>query len=280
MAEHRHPAAWLRTACLQAAGTPGEVETNLAELNDAAARAAAAGANVLVTPEMFLTGYALSPAELDRLTDQPLFEEVCTTARRHSLSIVAGLPRRREDGAVTNCATLIDDNGEIRANHAKAHLYGDLDRNLFHPGDTTATLTTLHGIRVALLVCYDVEFPEATRLAALAGAQVALVPTALMHPYSFVATTLLPARAWENQIYVAYANRIGTEIGTEGELTFVGHSAIYAPDGTALASADATPDLLIADMDTTVVERARAKNPYLRDRREELYGGLSRAGET
>ena len=107
------------------------------------------------------------------------------------------------------------------------------------------------------------------RATALAGADLIVVPTAQMQPFEFVADTVIPARAWENQVYLAYANHIGDE----GTLRYVGRSAIYAPDGSApagVASADA-PELLVAQINPTTIAQARAANPYLADRRPALY---------
>ncbi|CAM5504952.1 Aliphatic amidase [Streptomyces glaucescens] len=85
----------------------------------------------------------------------------------------------------------------------------------------------LDGLRIGLMICYDVEFPENIRAHALAGTDLLLVPTAQMHPFQFVAEHLVPVRAFENQMYVAYVNRVGAE----DEFEFVGLSTLAGPDG-------------------------------------------------
>ncbi|NWJ69658.1 hypothetical protein HX744_03595 [Pseudonocardia sp. ICBG1122] len=126
---------------------------------------------------------------------------------------------------------------------------------------------TWNGWGLGLLVCYDVEFPETVRALALAGADAVLVPTANMLPYDHVPRVLVPARAWENQVYVAYANWCGTE----GSLTYGGLSCVAGPAG-AVVRAGRDPELLVAELDRSALAVSRRANPYLADRRPDLYG--------
>lgn len=114
------------------------------------------------------------------------------------------------------------------------------------------------------------EFPENVRAHALAGTDLLLVPTALMHPAQIVAESVVPVRAFENQLYIAYANRTGPE----GEFEFVGLSALAGPDGTVRARAGRGEELVVGDADPETLRRSRGENPYLRDRRPALYTGL------
>jgi predicted amidohydrolase len=113
-----------------------------------------------------------------------------------------------------------------------------------------------------------VEFPEAVRALAMAGAELVAVPTALIEPFDIVSRTLVPARAFENQVYVAYAGMCGRE----GNLGYCGLSCIVGPDGRDLARAGTDPALLCADIDPAGIAAGRKANPYLCDRRAELYG--------
>jgi predicted amidohydrolase len=121
------------------------------------------------------------------------------------------------------------------------------------------------------MICYDVEFPELVRAHALAGTDLLLVPTANMHPFQLVAESLIPVRAWENQMYVAYANRVGHE----GEFEFFGLSTLAGPDGVARTRAGRGEELVLADLDPALLAASRAANPYLKDRRPGLYGSLA-----
>jgi len=128
-------------------------------------------------------------------------------------------------------------------------------------------MTELDGVPVGILICYDIEFPEPVRTLALDGAAIVLVPTALTRPYGFVAHTLVPARAWEDQVFVVYADRCGSE----GDLDYVGLSTIAGPDGKIVAQAGDSETLLIAEIDLDARERARSLFNYLEERRPELY---------
>ncbi|CAM5325329.1 carbon-nitrogen hydrolase family protein [Streptomyces griseorubiginosus] len=261
----------MRTALLQSSGRPGSVEGNLKVLDEAAASAAAAGAALLAAPEMFLTGYAIGD-DIGRLAEEADGEgadAVAEIAVRHGLAVAYGYPERSGD-TVFNSAQLISADGTRLANYRKTHLFGCFERDHFTPGEQPVVQAELGGLRVGLMICYDVEFPENVRAHALAGTDLLLVPTAQMHPFQFVAESLVPVRAWENQMYVAYVNRVGEE----GEFDFVGLSVLAGPDGVARARAGRGADLVLADADPAFLAASREANPYLKDRRPGLYGSL------
>ncbi|MGD9484299.1 carbon-nitrogen hydrolase family protein [Streptomyces sp. TRM70308] len=268
----------LRTALYQGPGGTPTPRQAVEAFARAARRAAAAGARLLVTPELSLTGYARTPRELAELAepaDGPAARAIGEIAAEHRLALHYGYPERGEDGAVHNAAQLIGPDGTPLANYRKTHLFGDFERGCFTPGQESVVQADLDGVRLGLLVCYDVEFPEAVRAHALAGTELLLVPTALMRPYEIVPQAVVPVRAWENQLYLAYANRHGRE----GDLDFAGMSCLVAPDGTVRARAGAGEDLVLADVDRDALAAFRAENTYLTDRRPELYPSLSRQGE-
>ncbi|GCD97764.1 carbon-nitrogen hydrolase family protein [Embleya hyalina] len=256
---------------LQSPGSPGDPESNLVELRRAAERARHRGLDVLVTPEMFVTGYDIDRPLAD-LARSDLLDPVRRIARTCRVAIVVCLPEIASSGAprMYNTAYFVDSHGEVRGRHRKSHLFGDLDRRLFEPGDRPFTMVDYHGVRIALMICYDVEFPENVRAAAIAGAHLVAVPTAQMEPFAFVADHLIRARAWENQIYVAYANHSGKERAT----TYVGGSSVVGPSGEVLARIEAETGMADAWIDTTAVAAAQRANPYLRDRRPGLYRAL------
>ncbi|MBT2509074.1 carbon-nitrogen hydrolase family protein [Streptomyces sp. ISL-98] len=261
----------LRTALLQSSGRPGSVDDNLRALDAAAGRAAAAGAGLLVCPEMFLTGYAID-ADVHRLAepaDGEAADTVADIAVRHGLAVLYGYPER--DGEVVyNSAQLIGPDGVRLANYRKTHLFGCFEEKWFTPGDDTVVQAELGGLRVGIMICYDVEFPENVRAHALAGTDLLLVPTALMHPAEFVAESVVPVRAFENQMYIAYVNRTGPE----GEFEFVGLSCLAGPDGVARARASRDPELVLGDVDPELLRASRENNPYLQGRRPALYTSL------
>ncbi len=256
-------------AVWQMAPTIADVAANLARLADAAGRARAAGATILVTPELALTGYDIGDLA-DADVSPALLDDLARIARDAGVALVVGLALR-EDGTTWNASAIIDRHGEVRGLYRKAHLFGDLDRSRFTPGDSPTVTTDLDGIRVATVICYDIEFPEPAREAALRGAHLLAIPTANMVPWTFVNEHVIPVRAFENQMYVAYANHIGTE----GATAYVGRSVIAAPDGTTGRAGPDEEALVVLPVDTEVVDRGRDAATYLTDRRPSLYGALT-----
>lgn len=277
----------LRIALLQSSGHPGETARNLKALDEAAGRAAAGGAGLLIAPELFLTGYAIGDGvrRLAEPADGPSGRAVARIAATHGLAVLYGYPERAGDtggtgdaggrggdgGAIFNSARLVGPDGAELANYRKTHLFGDFERAWFTPGDTPVVQATLGGVRLSIMICYDVEFPENVRAHALAGTDLLLVPTAQMHPFQFVAEALVPVRAFESQLYIAYVNRTGPE----GDFDFVGLSCLAGPDGTVKARAGRGEELAFGEVDPGLLAASRTANPYLADRRPELYTPLT-----
>ncbi|MFD3719462.1 carbon-nitrogen hydrolase family protein [Streptomyces sp. NPDC058674] len=262
----------LRTALLQSSGRLGDTADNLKTLDEAAERAAQRGAGLLVTSEMFLTGYALEVqdiADLAEPADGPSARAIGEIARRHGVAVLYGYPERAA-GAVFNAAQLVGPDGARLANYRKTHLFGSFEQGAFTPGDAPVVQADLGGLRVGIMICYDVEFPENVRAHALAGTDLLLVPTAQMHPFQFVAEQLVPVRAFENQMYIAYVNRTGPE----GEFEFVGLSCLASPDGITRTRAGRGEELVFGEADPELLNASRTTNPYLRDRRPGLYASL------
>ncbi len=263
----------MRIALYQGPADSGTVASNLGLMEERAREAASLGAHLLVLPEMFLTGYNLGRDRVHALAEPaagPSAQAASAIAQRHGIALLYGYPERDGD-AIYNAALLIDSEGQRRANYRKAHLFGPDERVTFVPGDSVATVVPIGGLQVGILICYDVEFPESVRLLALAGAELVAVPTALMPPYEFVPASMIPTRAFENQVFVAYANRCGEENG----LRYIGQSCVAAPDGSVLAAAGTDSTLIVADLDPLRYGASRDANTYFRDRRPELYAPLA-----
>ena len=255
-----------RIAAWQCEPGPLDVAGNLRRLDEACGAAAARQADVLVTPEMFTSGYAIGRAAAERLAEDPggpAETAVAEIARRHGLAVVYGHPLRAPGGRAYNAATMIGADGKVRGRHRKVHLFGDVDREQFVANSERPATFDLDGSRVGMLICYDVEFPESVRSLALGGARTVLVPTANMIGCEQVQEILVRARACENGIGVVYANYCGADAVFE----YNGLSTICGPRGEVLAQAGPTgEELIIADV---TVEPA---GTYLADRRADLYG--------
>ena len=254
-----------RIAAWQCRPGPLDVSGNLRRLAGACAVAAARGVDVLVTPEMFTTGYAITAGEVLRLAEEaggPTETAVAGLARRYQIGIAYGYPERAPDGSAYNAATLVGPDGVVRGRHRKVHLYGDLDREQFTASPAPPAAFDLGKTRAGMLICYDVEFPEAVRHLAADGARAVLVPTANMTGCEQVQDFLVRARACENGVSIAYANYCGAD----DEFTYNGTSVICGPGGEILAQAATDgEELIVADLP------APAAGTYLADRRAALY---------
>ncbi|MDR9752077.1 carbon-nitrogen hydrolase family protein [Pseudomonas sp. SZMC_28357] len=261
----------MRVALYQCPPLPLDVAGNLQRLHQLALEAK--GADLMVVPEMFLTGYNIgvdAVSVLAEVYNGESAQQIARIAKTIGIAIAYGYPERAEDGQIYNAVQLIDAHGERLCNYRKSHLYGDLDHSMFSAGQAELPVVELNGWKLGLLICYDLEFPENARRLALAGAELILVPTANMVPFEFVADVTVRARAFENQCYVAYANYCGHE----GEIQYCGQSSLAGPDGNRLAQAGLDEALIVGELDRQLMLDSRAANRYLLDRRPELYDTL------
>ena len=263
----------MRVALFQGPAVAGEVAANIDAIARAAEKAADRGAEVLITPEMSATGYNIGELSAQRAEPKegPIFDAVATVARHAGLAVLYGYPERAE-GGIFNAVALVNSDGSALAHYRKTHLFGDLDRGLFAPGDDLVVQLELGGLTCGLAICYDMEFPEVARAHADAGTDVLLAPTGLMAPFEVVSTVLVPARAYENQLFTVYVNRCDVE----DDLDYCGLSCAVGPDGADLARAGSGEELLVVDLDPDLLTRSRAINTHLADRRTDLYSTSDR----
>ncbi|HEY6493541.1 MAG TPA: carbon-nitrogen hydrolase family protein [Trebonia sp.] len=255
-----------RVAAWQCLPGPLDVAGNLRRLDAICAAAAARRVEVLVTPEMFTSGYAIGRAQAVRLAEDaggPTEAAVADIARRHRLAIVYGYPERAPGGGAYNAAAMIGPDGVVQGRHRKVHLYGDVDREQFTASPERPRAFGYDASTVGMLICYDVEFPESVRRLAVDGARALFVPTANMIGCEQVQEILVRARACENNLGLVYANYCGADDVFE----YNGLSMVCGPRGEVLAQADAkSEELVIADLPDG------STGTYLADRRADLYG--------
>lgn len=254
----------MRLAIYQMQAKAGNVAANLFRIESAVLKAAAQGANLLVAPELALPGYGAGPAmaALAEAPDGASWKRLASVSRDAGVAIIAGFAQK--DGETVYNSALFVDGDKPPVVYRKSHLYGPYERGLFAAEKPSAHIIEHAGITFGMLICYDVEFPENVRRLAQAGAQAVLVPTAL--PASdhadFIARKMIPVRAFENQLFVAYVNHCGAD----DRFAYAGLSGVAAPDGTLLAAAgDGSEELLIADLDPSAFQQAAEQNPYLAD---------------
>jgi 5-aminopentanamidase len=256
----------MRIAALQMRAVPGDPEANLARIERAAHDVAAKGADLLVAPELAVTGYGAGDAilKLAETGAGKTAHRLGALAEATGVAVIAGFAER--DGETVYNSALLADKGGTTDIYRKSHLYGPYERSLFSAERPSDHVITFHGMKIGMLICYDVEFPENVRRLALAGAQAVLVPTALPSSdhAALIARKMIPVRAFENQIFVAYVNHCGAD----SRFAYAGLSGIAAPDGTMLAEAGMhDEELLIADLLPQDYAASAAENTYLTDLR-------------
>jgi predicted amidohydrolase len=264
-----------RIAIVQEDSFLGDTSRNLERACGIIQHAAEQGARLVLFPEMFLTGYGIKEDAryLAEEISGASIRRLKQAAQRYRIDVCMGFPELEPaSGKIFNSLACVSDRGRVRCVYRKIHLY-DQERGYFHPGSDVMLADTAVG-RAGFLICYDLEFPEHARVLALQGAQILLAATANMIPWCRHQDTYTQSRAMENQVFLAIANRIGRE----NETVFCGGSACVDPMGQILCHADdQTPTVMLADIETGALAAARNSSiDYLRDRRPEVYTGLSR----
>ena len=259
----------LRVALGQMDIALGDPEANLRTVQALAAEAAGAGAELLLLPELWGSGYDLQRAE--ELADElhtGLFSAVSALARHHRLAIAGSLLEWDPvEQRAYNTATLYDADGMPRGRYRKMHRFGPMDEvRYLGAGDEAPVLSTDWG-PAALAICYDLRFPELFRRYALEGARIMLLPSEWPVTRIEHWRTLMRARAIENQCFVVACNRIGRDRAN----TFGGRSGVIDPLGVTLVEGGDGVELLYATLDLDAIDVVRSVVPVWNDRRPELY---------
>ena len=251
----------LKIGLWQGSGVNGNVNANLDDIERRAEEAAQRGINLLVFPECYLTGYMSNRVvEIATLVTETVISRLEQISRHYNVALVIGSYKQINDG-VANVAFVIDPESGHIATYQKRMLFGSWEKAEFQRGASPQCFS-LNNVKIGVLICFDVEFPERVRELAQLGAEVVVVPTALMEPYDKIAKHLILTRALENQLFVAYVNRIGREDTIE----YLGQSIIAAPDGDTLAQLGETEEALLdADIDISKIAEAREEFSYLEE---------------
>ena len=260
----------MRIALVQSSPVFGDVGANLRALISAVA---SNEADFYVLPELCLSGYDFDDrAQIAPFAQEPGAEPLEALARaagERGAGIALGFAESTPSGKLYNSALLALPDGRRRV-YRKTHLFAR-EKLLFEPGDTGFFVEEFRGLRVGMAICFDWMFPESFRTLALLGADLVAHCANLVMPYCQRADY---ARAVENRVYVATANRVGTEERSGRRLTFTGESVLVAPDGEYLArlGTDA-PGVAVARVHPAKArdKRVPSGDDIFADRRPEMY---------
>jgi predicted amidohydrolase len=271
----------MRAVLIQAAPVEGDPEANVAAA--CAAIEAAAGADLVAFPEMFLGGFRIRRL---RAVPPDAFTRIGAAAREAGATVVIGGPEAvgdaasssadegssaavdggsssAADGALANSAFVFGPDGALAGVYRKTHLFG-AEREALIAGDELAPIYVA-GRRLGVMLCFDVEFPEVARTLALRGAELLVTLSANMEPFEDDHDAFVRSRALENERPHLYVNRTGTEAGA----VFVGRSQAVDAEGRVLAMAGSEPETLMVELPPP--GRADERTQYLAQRRPELY---------
>jgi len=274
-----------------------DVSANIGTAENEIRKAAKQGAQVICLPELFATKYFCQtedPAHFDfaEPIPGPTTRRFSALALELGVVLVVPLFERRAAGVYHNSAVVLDVTGELCGVYRKMHVPDDpqfYEKYYFAPGDQGYVVFDTAFARISVLICWDQWYPEAARLAALAGAQVIFYPTAI----GWLASETIEVRreqhdAWRtmqrshaisNCVFVATVNRVGEEVVGSGRdgLEFWGRSFACGPTGAVLDEARGdTNEILLVDCDFNAIEEQRRNWPFLRDRRVDTYAQLTK----
>ena len=259
---------------MKTAATP---EENIVIIKNMLQQAKAEGADMAILPEMCCCPYENSAfVKFAMPYDSPFLQEIATSARELGLYVVAGSVPLSSEGKIYNAAFVYSDKGELIALHRKVHLFdihvpgGQVFResDTFTAGKDVTTFNTPWG-KMGLIICYDIRFPELSRLLALEGAQAIFVPAAFN-------MTTGPAhweisfrmRALDNQVFM-----VGCAPARDMTSSYHswGHSMVADPWGSIIGQMDETEGVFTVELDMTRVDTVRQQLPLLKHRRTDLY---------
>lgn len=271
-----------KVALAQMSCKQGDKAQNAKKIENNVAHAKTQGAELVIFPELSLTGYTLRDQayELAETIPGPSTSVLEEMAKKANVHIVVGLPELSEktQSTIYNTAVLVGPNGFIgkyRKMYLPTHSVFE-EKRYFRPGYQTAAFSTKLG-KIGLIICYDVFFPEVSRLTRLKGAQLIVCISASPAVRRTFFETLTAARAIENTAFLAYVNLVGIEDG----LQFWGGSRLIGPNGKTIVKAKYDKeDLVIGEVDYADIKPVETFVPTLRDLRPEIFDKLKELAET
>ncbi|RXT07265.1 carbon-nitrogen hydrolase family protein [Ammoniphilus sp. CFH 90114] len=243
-----------------------EKEANIRRVLETMAMASANQANYVLFPELYTTGYFLGDRvyDLAETVEEDTITRVREQARRLNTGAIVGFPERVGE-KIYNSAAFIGRQGEILGTYRKSHLF-DHEKEYFSAGEKIPVFDTPEG-KFGIMITYDMEFPEMARVLAIKGAQIILILSSNMIPYQPYQHIYLRARAIENHVFVATANKVGLENDT----LFFGESEIIHPTGTSLYKSLNNEDLAVVPITLNETTSSKGVLNYMENRRPDLY---------
>lgn len=266
-----------KIACVQFDAELMNKEKNLQAMEDWVEKAAKENADLVIFPELALTGYECEDGYFAMAEEFPngvSLKRMAECAKKNNIYVIFGFVEKAidqlEDG-IYNSVALIGSNGEIKGKYRKVHLVEGVETKWFKRGKEYNVFDTPFG-KLGMMICWDTAFPEVARSLALKGAEIIAVPSAWEAPCDGDWDIVQSARSFDNVLYIAACNRVGTDTN----LTFFGKSKLVGPIGRTIVAAKDQEEMIVSELDLSVLPELR--NGYyvlLKDRQPETYSAIT-----
>lgn len=283
----------VRVGLVQRAVRPNQEQTIQSTL-EGIAEAARRGASLVCLQELFAGPYFCQtedPAAFESAepADGPLAQRMAQAARDYSVTLLVPYFEKRAEGIFHNSALIFGPEGKRLGHYRKMHIPDDpqfMEKYYFTPGDTGFISVDSPLGKLGPLICWDQWYPEAARLTAMQGARILLYPTAIGWLPSEKSSegaaqldawkTMQRSHAIANGVFVVAVNRVGQEGDKDTGIEFWGHSFVVDPLGRVLAEAGEGEEVLVCDLDMSLIGETRKWWPFFRDRRIDAFSGLTK----
>lgn len=233
------------------------------------------GAKIICLPEMFNTGYNLDLLgnniyDLAVTKSSEYVKGYCQYAKNNNVYLILPLTIKDEKGNIFNSALIIDNNGKIKGKYDKTHLF--LHEKRYYQAGNKFTIFNVENIKIGILICYDLGFPETARYLTLKGAEIIFVPSAWRIQDYNIWDLNTRQRALENNIFIVGVNRVGKE----DDLHLFGNSRIIDPNGEIIKEAPRDEEtIVVEELYLSKILKYRNYYRYLNERRNDLYGDFN-----
>ncbi len=265
----------VKVGLIQMESVLGDIKENQKKSLKLIKKSVKLGADIICLPEMFNTGYNLELLgdkiyKLAVSKDSKYVKKYQKIADENEISIILPITLKCDDLSIYNSALVINKNGNILGEYSKAHLF--LHEKRFFQSGNKFKIFKLDGLKIGVLICYDLGFPEAARVLTLKGADIIFVPSAWRIEDYDIWDLNTKQRALENNLFICGVNRVGKE----KDLHLFGNSRIVNPNGEIEKCAPKNEEaIVVKEIDISKVDKYRNYYKYLESRRNDLYGDFN-----
>jgi predicted amidohydrolase len=244
----------------------GRIDKNVEKALINIERLSAHGCNLAVLPEMWSSGFDYEGLEKAAFASADVLQQISLAARKNNIVVSGSLPEI-DGGKIYNTMYTVNSSGEIIAKYRKVHLFTLTGEDQHFGAGEKSCIVDIGGMDAGNMICYDIRFPELARTLVTAGAKIIVVSAQWPEARCMHWDTLLRARAIENQVYIIASNRCGAD----EKLLYAGNSCIISPMGDILQNAGKHENIIMAEINTDIIDEVRNTIPCLLERKHAVY---------